>query len=170
MSTHNFGIAIHGGAGTILKSEMTPEKENNYKAALEKALQAGYDCLENGKTAYVTFLEENQVAWGSTEYIVIRPHDSLHPFFGYVLARNQVFREYAEGCMAGSSGRQRVDINHLKKFDIGVASNDAIKQFNELAEVVAPKLHANMMQINTLKKLRGSLLPKLISGEVRVQL
>ncbi len=51
MSTHNFGIAIHGGAGTILKSEMTPEKENNYKAALEKALQAGYDCLENGKTA-----------------------------------------------------------------------------------------------------------------------
>jgi beta-aspartyl-peptidase (threonine type) len=35
MSTPNFGIAIHGGAGTILKSEMTPEKENNYKAALE---------------------------------------------------------------------------------------------------------------------------------------
>ncbi len=51
MNQPNFGIAIHGGAGTILKSEMTPEKENNYKAALDKALQAGYDCLENGKTA-----------------------------------------------------------------------------------------------------------------------
>mmetsp|Transcript_14676 Transcript_14676/g.33735 ORF Transcript_14676/g.33735 Transcript_14676/m.33735 type:complete len:311 (+) Transcript_14676:3-935(+) len=51
MNQPNFGIAIHGGAGTILKSEMTTEKENNYKAALNKALQAGYDCLENGKTA-----------------------------------------------------------------------------------------------------------------------
>lgn len=51
MNHPNFGIAIHGGAGTILKSEMTTEKENNYKAALDKALQAGYDCLENGKTA-----------------------------------------------------------------------------------------------------------------------
>ena len=40
-------------------------------------------CLENGKTAYVTFLEENQVAWGSTEYIVIRPHDSLHQRDGF---------------------------------------------------------------------------------------
>jgi beta-aspartyl-peptidase (threonine type) len=51
MSTHNFGIAIHGGAGTILKSEMTPKKENNYKAALDKALQAGYDCLLVGKSS-----------------------------------------------------------------------------------------------------------------------
>ncbi|MFT6322117.1 MAG: beta-aspartyl-peptidase (threonine type), partial [Granulosicoccus sp.] len=51
MSTHNFGIAIHGGAGTILKSEMTTEKENNYKAALDKALQAGYDCLLAGKSS-----------------------------------------------------------------------------------------------------------------------
>lgn len=51
MSNPNFGIAIHGGAGTILKSEMTTEKENNYKAALDQALQAGYDCLEKGKTA-----------------------------------------------------------------------------------------------------------------------
>ena len=126
-------------------------------------------CLENGKTAYVTFLDDDQVAWGSTEYIVMRPHDKLHPFFGYVLAKNQVFREYAEGCMAGSSGRQRVDINHLKKFDIGAASSEAIGQFNMLAETVVPKLHANMQQIKTLEKLRDTLLPKLVSGEVRVQ-
>jgi len=51
MSKHNFGIAIHGGAGTILKSAMTPEKEANYKAALRKAIEAGYASLEAGKTA-----------------------------------------------------------------------------------------------------------------------
>ena len=47
----NFGIAIHGGAGTILKSEMTPEKEANYKNTLEEALNKGYDCLTTGGTS-----------------------------------------------------------------------------------------------------------------------
>jgi len=126
-------------------------------------------CLENGKTAYITFLKENQVCWGSTEFIVMHPRSGLHPFFGYVLARNQVFREYAEGCMAGSSGRQRVDVEHLKKFDISSPSEELISQFNKIADVIAPKLHNNMMQIKTLEKLRDSLLPKLMSGEVRVE-
>jgi beta-aspartyl-peptidase (threonine type) len=44
-------IAIHGGAGTILKSSMTPEKEAAYKAALEEALKAGYAVLKNGGTS-----------------------------------------------------------------------------------------------------------------------
>lgn len=44
-------IAIHGGAGTLLKGMMTPEKELAYKKALEIALNAGYEILENGGTA-----------------------------------------------------------------------------------------------------------------------
>lgn len=47
----NIGIAIHGGAGTILKSQMTDEKEIAYKEALKKALDAGYAMLDNGKSA-----------------------------------------------------------------------------------------------------------------------
>lgn len=49
MST--FTIAIHGGAGTILKSEMKPEQEKAYLHALQHALDAGYDVLKNGGTA-----------------------------------------------------------------------------------------------------------------------
>jgi L-asparaginase / beta-aspartyl-peptidase len=47
-TTHKFGIVIHGGAGSILKSNMTPEKEAEYNAALKEALQIGYKILENG--------------------------------------------------------------------------------------------------------------------------
>lgn len=47
-STQKFGIVIHGGAGTILKSSMTPEKEAAYNSALNEALQIGYKILENG--------------------------------------------------------------------------------------------------------------------------
>jgi len=126
-------------------------------------------CLENGKTAYVTFLEDNQIGWGSTEYIVMRPQGSIHSFFAYALARNGEFRDYAEGCLAGSSGRQRVDIDHLKNYEIKIPSAAVISEFNAFAESITPKLQSNSLQIQTLEKLRDTLLPKLMSGEVRVR-
>lgn len=42
-------MVIHGGAGTILKSQMTPERELEYKAKLTEALEAGYQLLKAGK-------------------------------------------------------------------------------------------------------------------------
>lgn len=47
----NVIIAVHGGAGTILRSAMTAEKEKSYKAALDAALRAGYSLLEKGASA-----------------------------------------------------------------------------------------------------------------------
>lgn len=44
-------IAIHGGAGTILKEDMTTELEEAYRQALKEALDAGYAVLENGGTS-----------------------------------------------------------------------------------------------------------------------
>lgn len=46
-----FSIAIHGGAGTLVKGMMTPEKEKEYKAALELSLNQGYEILRNGGRA-----------------------------------------------------------------------------------------------------------------------
>jgi beta-aspartyl-peptidase (threonine type) len=46
-----FTIAIHGGAGTLIKGKMTPEKETAYKNAMENSLLAGYSILEAGGTA-----------------------------------------------------------------------------------------------------------------------
>jgi len=126
-------------------------------------------CLENGKTAFITFLEPDQVAWGSTEYIVMRPKDFLHPFFAYTLSRNNDFRDYAEGCLEGSSGRQRVNVDHLRNYDIKLPSIEVLSGFNAFAESTVQKLHANAEQIRTLEKLRDTLLPKLMSGEVRVE-
>ena len=44
-------IAIHGGAGTLIKGEMTPAKEQAYKTQLQLATETGYRLLENGKSA-----------------------------------------------------------------------------------------------------------------------
>lgn len=48
MQRNNLGIVIHGGAGTIERSTMTPEKEREYRAGLERALTAGYEILKRG--------------------------------------------------------------------------------------------------------------------------
>ncbi|MEG9327594.1 isoaspartyl peptidase/L-asparaginase [Salinimicrobium catena] len=47
----NFGIVIHGGAGTILKENMTDSLEKAYKAKLEEAIRTGHEILANGGTA-----------------------------------------------------------------------------------------------------------------------
>lgn len=63
--TTNVVLAVHGGAGTILKSQMTPEKEAAYTAGLTQALQKGYDTLQKGGSsldaveAAVRVLEDN---------------------------------------------------------------------------------------------------------------
>jgi len=48
---NNFSIAIHGGAGTLVKGLMTPQLEDQYKTALNESLEAGYTVLENGGTS-----------------------------------------------------------------------------------------------------------------------
>jgi beta-aspartyl-peptidase (threonine type) len=48
METQKIGLAIHGGAGTIERSNMTPERERDYRAGLERALTAGYEILKRG--------------------------------------------------------------------------------------------------------------------------
>ena len=48
---NNFGIVIHGGAGTILKENMTLELEEKYKNALKEAVVIGYEILNDGETS-----------------------------------------------------------------------------------------------------------------------
>jgi beta-aspartyl-peptidase (threonine type) len=48
METKKIGLAVHGGAGTIERSKITPEKEREYRAGLERALSAGYEILKQG--------------------------------------------------------------------------------------------------------------------------
>jgi beta-aspartyl-peptidase (threonine type) len=51
MAQQKIALAIHGGAGTILKSLMTPELEREYREGLEQTLKRGWEILENGGSA-----------------------------------------------------------------------------------------------------------------------
>lgn len=126
-------------------------------------------CLENGKTAFVDFLEDGQVGWGSTEYIVFRPKSPLPLEYGYFLARSEELRSHAIQNMTGTSGRQRTPASCFDGFMIAKPPAELALKFGEFASSVIAQITANDEESRTLASLRDSLLPKLMRGEVRVK-
>lgn len=125
-------------------------------------------CLENGKTAYVDFLSEGAVAWGSTEFIVLRPKPPLHGFHAYLLCRSTSFRKHAIQSMSGTSGRQRVQNDMLGLYLVAVPSDEIAAKFSEISEVIQASSSANEARAKNLGNLRDTLLPRLISGQLRL--
>jgi type I restriction enzyme S subunit len=125
-------------------------------------------CLENGKTGYVDFLDDDQVGWGSTEYIVLSPKPPLPPQFGYLLARSDTLRTHAIQNMTGTSGRQRVPSECFNSFWLAVPPSNIARHFDELTTPMMAKIKANSAESRTLATLRDTLLPKLLSGELSV--
>jgi type I restriction enzyme S subunit len=126
-------------------------------------------CLENGKTAYVDFLEEGQTGWGSTEYIVLRPKLPLPEEYAYCLARSDGFRDFAIQSMTGSSGRQRVPVESLGHFRIVVPPRPVAKSFGTLVKPLLARVRNANKESRILAAVRQNLLPKLVSGELQLR-
>jgi len=125
-------------------------------------------CLENGKTAFVDFLKPGEVGWGSTEYIVLHPRPPLPEEFAYCLARSAEFRDFAIQSMTGSSGRQRVPAESLSHFRVVTAPKPVSEWFGRSIRPLFARAGAAARDSRTLAALRDTLLPRLISGELRV--
>jgi type I restriction enzyme S subunit len=125
-------------------------------------------CLENGKAAFVDFLADGQIGWGSTEFLVMRPKRSLPDYFAYLLCKHQPFLDFAIQSMVGTSGRQRIQNEALGRYPIVVPSDPVAQAFDRLASGVQASIAANDGQAQTLATLRDTLLPRLISGQLRL--
>ncbi|MDF5832810.1 restriction endonuclease subunit S [Pseudomonas syringae] len=125
-------------------------------------------CLENGKTAYVDFLNEGEVGWGSTEYIVLRPKPPLPEIYAYCLARTQEFRDFAIQNMTGTSGRQRVAASALNHFHIAAPDSVTAAAFGDVVLPLFKCIHAGKVESAKLVMLREYLLPRLMTGALRV--
>ena len=125
-------------------------------------------CLENGKAAFIDFLDTSEVAFGSTEYIVLAPKGEIPPEFLYCLARYPVFSDYAVKNMNGSSGRQRVSAETIGQFKLPRPSTNELKRFGNVVSSLFLKMRFNSLENMRLSSLRDSLLPKLMSGELDV--
>lgn len=126
-------------------------------------------CLENGKTAFIDFLNKDEVAFGSTEYIVLAPKEGVPAEFLYCLARYPAFVDYAVKNMNGSSGRQRVSAETIGQFVLPEISKSDLSVFGTNVTPMFRKMRCNFFENLRLAAIRDALLPKLMSGEVDVK-
>jgi len=126
-------------------------------------------CLENGKTGLVDFLGKDEVGFGSTEFIVLREKGDIKSSFIACLSRNTDFRSRCIQSMVGSSGRQRVQHAVFDFMFLALPSNqEVLNYFNSVTDNYFYKISENSKAVESLSKLRDSLLPKLISGELKL--
>ena len=125
-------------------------------------------CLENGKVAYINFLEENEVAFGSTEYIVIASRGAIAPEVFYFLTRYNDFVDFAVKNMNGSSGRQRVSAETIGTYKLPVISPEDMVILETIAKEALNKIKYNSLENIRLSEIRDTLLPKLMSGELKI--
>ena len=101
-------------------------------------------CLENGKTAYVNILESNEIAFGSTEFIVLRNREGITiPEYVYYLAISPVFRKKAISLMSGTSGRQRVQLEPLKSEEINIPNIEKQYKIAKILSNIDKKIKLN---------------------------
>ena len=100
-------------------------------------------CLENGKTAQVRCLDNGEVGFGSTEYIVFRAKEGIDPDYLYYLICSPLVRDPAIKSMVGSSGRQRVQTDVVANLQIAVPDFDEQKNIGGLLKAFDDKIQLN---------------------------
>lgn len=106
----------------------------------------------------------------STEFQVLKPRDMRHYLFLYCLMKsNDVISSFAMSATGTSGSHQRIRPEYILQVETPAPDDGKLALFNELCAPMMERVKKNQKQILTLQKLRDTLLPKLISGEVRVK-
>jgi type I restriction enzyme S subunit len=134
-------------AGVVLLSKLNPEIERTWMVDV----RAG----------------ERAVC--STEFLVLRARSPFARSYAYCMARSPLFRQEIEGLVTGTSkSHQRAPVDSILDLAVIVPPASVVAAFDRCAEGLLARTLECRRESHTLAALRDALLPKLISGEVRV--
>jgi type I restriction enzyme S subunit len=126
-------------------------------------------CLQNRKTGFVDFLADDEIAVGSTEFIVMRSLPGVAKPISYFVAVNSDFRDFAIRHMVGTSGRQRVSAADIALYNMPRPNPEWLSDFGRRAERQFELMKSLRDENRTLSGTRDTLLPQLMSGKLRVK-
>ena len=110
-------------------------------------------CLENGKRAQVSILDDDEVGFGSTEYIVFRAKKNMtNADFLYYSVCSPMVREPAVKSMVGSSGRQRAQINVIERIEVAVPPLEEQQKIGSILRALDDKIELNNRINDNLEK------------------
>lgn len=106
----------------------------------------------------------------STEFIVFKPEDISFKAFFYELINTDKFYEYMVSHATGSTGsRQRIKPKETLAFEFVMPPNQIVEKVCNVIQPLHEKSQRLLQENKELENLRDSLLPKLMSGEIRVE-
>lgn len=122
----------------------------------------------NRRFAYINFDADDYVV--STKLMVLRSKNILDTSILYLFLRRQETLDYLQMLAEARSGTfPQITFDHLKTLEIFIPKDEKIlENVTNVFQVLIQKTFNNHFQIGTLEKLRNTLLPKLMSGEIKV--
>ena len=113
-------------------------------------------------------VKQNSVC--STEFQILKPKEIQYIFFLYFLMKSdEVVSEFAMSATGTSGSHQRIRPEYILEIEAPIPEKSKLDAFNNICGPIMKKVKKNQHQTITLEKLRDTLLPKLMSGEVRVK-
>ncbi|WP_405077228.1 restriction endonuclease subunit S [Limosilactobacillus reuteri] len=121
-------------------------------------------CLENGKTAFVNILGDDEIAYGSTEFYVLRAvKNKMDPYYLYYLTISKKFRNTMIKAMTGTSGRQRVPKEAVLEYLMDVPDFESQKKIGEKLKVIDDKITLNNQINDNLLNFADKIFSKFLS-------
>lgn len=145
------------------KRKISSHEEREYKGGSkfmnrDTLLARITPCLENGKTAFVDVLEDDEVGAGSTEFIVLRAVENItDPDYIYYLSISPDFRSFTIQAMIGTSGRQRVQNDVLSRYKFELPDIETQQKIGEQLRTLDEKIELNRQMNETLEQMGHAL-------------
>lgn len=122
----------------------------------------------NGRWAFIDFDAEDYVV--STKLMVLRSKGEIEPAFVYFYLTHSMTTDWLQLVAESRSGTfPQITFDQIKELKLNIPSEKFLKNAEEWCRSNLQKILFNQNQIRTLEKLRDTLLPKLMSGDVRVE-
>ncbi len=123
-----------------------------------------------GYPAFIPLHDQNDIVYLHNQRVgkVLFDNSVASKFFFYLLMKQDVYQQFIVGSCTGTSVKH-TSPSTIGSFTFKKAPNELLWEFDQIVQKQFSRIFLNQKQIQTLEKLRDTLLPKLMSGEVRVQ-
>ncbi len=157
--------------GSFIRSKFASVSNEIHEGVLKRSILKIDDVLFSiagtiGRVAKVT--EDILPANTNQALAILRPNRGVNSDLIYCILKSVHFQELADGKIVHAV-QPNLSLGEISNTCIRLPSESVLKAFTNQVSTYFDKKHANTKQIQTLENLRDTLLPKLMSGEVRVQ-
>ncbi|MEI8130252.1 MAG: restriction endonuclease subunit S [bacterium] len=128
-------------------------------------------CYENGKAGVMKGLK-NGFGFGTTEFMVMRPKDSILADYLYYLIFSDKFRKSGEVEMRGTAGQKRVTTSFVRNYEFSLPNlekqKEIVNKLNEKTKLFDTAIRKTEQSIEILKEFKSSLISNVVTGKVKI--